>query len=289
MHRITRPLVVAATLALLAVAAPSASASLLPAGSLVDEVTPTEAVPLSAPVPEWYTDQLHAQVLDAGPVGVPVPEGVAVPQAALAFSGIRPGSWMISPAMCTMNFVFGGPGSYHIGTAGHCAETGERVTILALPELMVDIGTVVRSVNNGIGDDFALIQVDSDVQHLVDPSMALVGGPTGVAAARIGTPVLHVGHGLVVGTGGTPRAGVVTYAGDGENVGSEAFGWGGWGSPGDSGSAVRSLTGEAVGNFTHLVVGGKYLPAVLAGTSIARMLEIAGLPLATAGLLPNPL
>ena len=40
--------------------------------------------------------------------------------------GIRPGSWMIAPAGCTMNFVFGSPGSYSIGTAGHCGGPARR-------------------------------------------------------------------------------------------------------------------------------------------------------------------
>lgn len=289
MRHTTRLLSLAAALALIALAAPTASAGLLPAPSLLEDVVPTEAVPLAGPVPDWYTPELHAEVVAAGPAGVQLPDAVSVPQSALAFTGIRPGSWMISPAMCTMNFVFGSGTDLYIGTAGHCTEVGDTVTLLVLPNLLVDIGTTVKSVNNDIGDDFALVRIDPALAGQVNPSMAIVGGPTASAPAPIGTPVLHVGHGLAVGTGGTPRAGLVTYSGTGDNPGSDAIGWDGLGTPGDSGSPVRSLNGEAVGNFTHIVVGGKYVPAVLAGTSIDRILEIAAKPLATAPLLPDPL
>lgn len=45
---------------------------------------------------------------------------------------------------------------------------------------------------------------------------------------------------------------------------------------GDSGSAVRSTGSKAAGELTHLVVDRRWLPSVIAGTRIARMLRIAG-------------
>lgn len=113
----------------------------------------------------------------------------------------------------------------------------------------------------------------------------------------LGDGILHVGHGLAIGTGGTPRAGVVTYpnfpvAGDifGQDKNDpDAYGWNGAVTPGDSGSAARAVTGEAVGNVTHLVVGTDYLPSTFAGTTIGRMVQIAGQPLSTASLVPDPL
>ena len=42
------------------------------------------------------------------PVDAPLPGEV----------GIRPGSWMISPFLCTMNFIFQNGGTLAIGTAG---------------------------------------------------------------------------------------------------------------------------------------------------------------------------
>lgn len=313
--------VLTAVIALLAVtaAAPASTdevARKLPDGT-VDLGGRAYAIPLKAPSPDWYTPALHERAVRAGKQGktIPIPEGVEV-DSALLFTGIRPGSWMISPSGCTLNFVFGdpdgattsGPGNgngggngkgngkgpqssksgVYIGTAGHCAEVGEEVTILALPGVIMNIGTTVTSVDNDIGDDFALIEIYPEMVEFVNPSMAIVAGPTGSKSPAIPDPILHVGHGLVVGTGGTARPGVVTWLGE-EGTEATAYGWDGAASPGDSGSGVRAAAGDAVGNLTHLVVGTRYLPAFIAGTDIDRILQIAGAPLATASLVPNPL
>ncbi len=201
---------------------------------------------------------------------------------------------MISPAGCTMNFVFRQSGAFAIGTAGHCVErTGEHVILLTLAPgtenpVLVDIGTVITRHDNGVGDDFALVEIRSEMAEHVNPSMTYFGGPTGNGSPESGDIVEHAGHGLVIGTGGTPRAGVVAYRGPGEEQRSDAFSWGGAASPGDSGSPVRLADGTAAGDLTHLVVGGPYAPGVVAGTSLERMLEIAGRPLATAANLPDP-
>lgn len=272
-----------------------------------------DAEPLVAPQPDWYTPDLHAEVLAAAErgEGVAVPEGVEIPASALLFTGIRPGSWMISPAGCTLNFVFGsvsdgegtqakgngkgkkqtaaaGSGDAYIGTAGHCAEVGDEVTIIAAPGILMNIGTTVRSVDNGVGDDFALIDISPEMEEFVNPSTAYFGGPTAVGDPQFGDIVEHAGHGLVIGTGGTPRAGVVVYRGEGEEQGSDAFAWDGAAAPGDSGSFVIESDGTAAGNLTHIVIGGPYVPGNTAGTSIDRMLQIAGKPLATAPLGPDP-
>jgi len=220
---------------------------------------------------------------------VPIPDGVdlAIPASGLAFTGIRPGSWILFPAGCTTNFVFGC--GTEIGTAGHCANVGDEVTIVAAPGVLMNIGKVSLSRDNGIGDDFALIDIYPAMQQFVNPSMTHWAGPTGAAAPKFGDAVVHSGHGLVIGTGGTSRAGLVTYTGPGDTGSNgNAFGWDGAASPGDSGSAVRNVTGAASGNLTHLVVGTDYLPAFIAGTTIGRMQALAG-PLTTADLIPDPL
>ncbi|MGI8774807.1 MAG: hypothetical protein ACR2KQ_07315 [Actinomycetota bacterium] len=273
----------------LAVAATGVSAA--GNGTLPDGAIPLEgggyALELKKETPDWYTPELHREVVRAGRQGktVPLPEGADV-DSALLFTGIRPGAWMIFPAWCTTNFVFGSEGSYYIGTAGHCAAAGDEVTVVAAPGVLMNIGQTVKSVDNGVGDDFALIQVRSEMQEFVNPSMAIIAGPTGQETPSFGGPVAHVGHGLAVGTGGTPRAGVTTWIGSGEDAG--AYGWDGVGAPGDSGSGVRSATGAAVGNLTHLVVGTRYAPAYIAGTTIDKILGYAG-SLATASLVPDPL
>jgi hypothetical protein len=284
---------------------PRLSIALLSAAALLIAATPgtTTAVTsladadveirtLDAPVPDWYTEDLHQETLAAAEdgEGVAIPDGAEVPASALAFTGIRPGSWMVSPAGCTLNFVFGSvPDSPYIGTAGHCTEVGDEVTIVAAPGVLMNIGTTVTSVDEGIGDDFALIRIHDEMAQHVTPSTAYFGGPTAAGDPQFGDLVGHAGHGLVIGTGGTPRAGLVVYRGDGDSARSDAFAWDGAASPGDSGSFVVDLDGvTAAGNLTHLVVGGPYVPGVIAGTSLDRMLQIAGQPLATAPAGPDP-
>ena len=268
-----------------------AAATSFPAGATAAPdltVAPTTYVELKAPQPDWYTPALHQRVVAAGERGesVPIPEGVDYPTSGLAFTGIRPGAWIIAPAGCTTNFVFGSASDYYIGTAGHCTEVGDEVTLIAAPGVLMNIGTTVRSVNQDVGNDFALIDVSPAMEQYVNPSMAYFGGPTGVGSPQPNDVVEHSGHGLVIGTGGTPRAGVVVYRGPGD--GGDAFAWVGAASPGDSGSAVRLADGTAAGDLTHLVVGGPYVPGNVAGTTIARMLQIAGKPLATAPDGPDP-
>jgi hypothetical protein len=234
------------------------------------------AIPLKAATPAWFTDELAARVHAAN--GAPV---AAPPEAPLPGEvGIRPGSWMIAPAGCTMNFVFGSPGSYSIGTAGHCAKNGEVVTLLTLAPgganpVLVDVGTVQKSVDAGIGNDFALVSIRPELQEWVSPTIAVVAGPCGSYGGAGPEAVFHYGHGLAVGTGGTPRAGLaLTWE-------STAYGWSGAAAPGDSGSAVRVNTGmQAAGDLTHLVVDANWLPSYIAGTRIGRVLQIAGQPLA---------
>jgi hypothetical protein len=249
-----------------------------------------EYVALEAPRPAWYTKRLHARAVAAGKRGrvVPVPRRVDFPASGLAFAGIRPGAWIIAPSGCTTNFVFGTRRNYFIGTAGHCVKVGQQVTLLAAPGVLMNIGRTVKSVNGGVGNDFALIDVRPRMEKHVNPSMTYFGGPTRAGAPAPGDVVEHAGHGLVIGTGGTPRAGVVAYRGTGDRNRGRAFSWVGASTPGDSGSAVRKANGAAVGNLTHLVLGSKYAPGNVAGTTIARMLQIADRRLATAPDLPDP-
>jgi hypothetical protein len=191
---------------------------------------------------------------------------------------------MIAPAGCTMNFVFGSPGAYSIGTAGHCGNTGEAVTLLTVAPgganpVLVELGTVQKSVNGGIGNDFALVSIRPELQSWVSPTIAVVAGPCGSYSGSGPESVFHYGHGLAVGTGGTPRAGLaLTWE-------ASAFGWSGAAAPGDSGSAVRVNTGmQAAGDLTHLVVDTNWLPSYIAGTRMSRILQIAGQPLANSPL-----
>jgi hypothetical protein len=254
-----------------------------PDWSTVDGAVPYgngHAVPLKAATPAWFTNELAARVDAANGAPVAAPADAPLPGEV----GIRPGSWMIAPAGCTMNFVFGTPGGYSIGTAGHCGSTGEDVVLLTLAPgganpVLVELGTVQKSVDGGIGNDFALVSIRPELQSWVSPTIAVVAGPCGSYTGSGPEPVFHYGHGLAVGTGGTPRAGLAL------KWESTAFGWSAAAAPGDSGSAVRVNTGmQAAGDLTHLVVDTRWLPSYIAGTRMGRILQIAGQPLANSPL-----
>lgn len=229
------------------------------------------AVPLKASRPSWYTAELHQQVLAGGGAPVAAPIDAPLPGEV----GIRPGSWMVSPSGCTMNFVFRKRGTYAIGTAGHCVKkTGQHVVLLTLAPgganpVLVDIGTVILRHDSGVGDDFALVSIRSQLHSWVSPTTAVIGGPCGQYTGSGPETVEHYGHGLAIGTGGTPRAGVaLTWKAD-------SFGWDGLAIFGDSGSPVRVTDLKAAGDLTHLVVNAKWLPSFIAGTRITKMLKIA--------------
>jgi hypothetical protein len=277
---------VVALIMLLSTAAASAATPELgssPDWSSVEGAVPHgsgHAVPLKAATPAWFTDELAARVDAANGAPVAAPNDAPLP----GEIGIRPGSWMIAPAGCTMNFVFGSPGSYSIGRAGHCGKSGEDVVLLTLAPgganpVLVELGSVQKSVDGGIGNDFALVSIRPELQSWVSPTIAVVAGPCGSYTGSGPEPVLHYGHGLAVGTGGTPRAGLAL------KWESSAFGWSGAAAPGDSGSAVRVNTGmQAAGDLTHLVVDTTWLPSYIAGTRMSRILQIAGQPLANSPL-----
>lgn len=286
---ITATLVAAAIV--LAGSSASASAAAPPLGVSVDSVDASRvdgaapygqghAIPLKAARPAWFTKALADRVDAANGAPVAAPNDAPLP----GWIGIRPGSWMIAPAGCTMNFIFGSPGSYSIGTAGHCAGNGDEVTLLTLAPgganpVLVEVGTVQRSVDRGIGNDFAIVSIRPELQSWVSPTTAIVAGPCGSYGGAGPEAVFHYGHGLAVGTGGTPRAGVaLTWR-------TDAFGWSGVAAFGDSGSPVRVNTGmQAAGDLTHLVVDTNWLPSFIAGTRIGRMVQIAGAPLANSPL-----
>ncbi len=230
------------------------------------------AIPLKAERPSWFTPELAARVHAAAPQPLAGPTDAPLPSEV----GIRPGSWMISPAGCTMNFVFRNGSSYAIGTAGHCTKKGDPVVLLTLAPgtenpVLVEIGTTSVSHDNGVGDDFALVPIRPELNAWVSPTIAVVAGPCGAYSGSGPETVWHYGHGLGIGTGGTPRAGVAL------SWRANAFGWDGAAIFGDSGSAVRVGTGlQAAGDLTHLVVDTRWLPSFIVGTRIGKIQSIAG-------------
>jgi hypothetical protein len=229
------------------------------------------AVPLKAATPSWFTPELERTVLAAGGAPVAAPTDAPLPSEI----GIRPGAWMIAPYGCTMNFIFAKSTALAIGTAGHCTDKiGQQVTLLTLAPgganpVLVNVGSVIARANGGVGKDFALVSIRSALRSWVSPTMALVAGPCGRFTGAGAQTVAHVGHGLAIGTGGTPRAGVAL------SWRSTAYGWDGAAIFGDSGSPVRVTDLKAAGNLTHLVVDTSWLPSFIVGTRIGKMLSIA--------------
>src|ERR687886_2738630 len=181
-----------------------------------------DARTLALPRPTWLTDDLQAKIVAAGPQGleIPLPEagpdatvnpdclGTAPPYASptgVSVTAVSAGTCMVSPSGCTMNFIFSDGTSYYIGTAGHCAGNGK--TVIAQVGTRVDptdtvmvtlaaIGTTVKSWNQGIGKDFALVKIDPG--FAVVPGVAGALGPTGVFCGDpVGQPVMHYGHGYI--------------------------------------------------------------------------------------------
>lgn len=257
------------------------------------------AVPLRSAAPDWMTPEL-ALAAGKGPTPAPAAATAAVgPDVPLSgYIGIRPGSEMVEPYGCTMNFVFQKSGVYAIGTAGHCVDkVGQSVTLLTIapgtppsPEnlVLVTIGNVISKSDNGIGSDFALVSIKPELQSWVFSTQAIVAGPCGSYLGdgtapdvanwnpivngenpiEAGETIYHYGHGLVLGTGGTPRGGAATA------WTNDAFYWAGAVIFGDSGSAARIQDLKAAGDVTHLVVDLKF-PAYNAGTRISKMLSLA--------------
>ena len=279
------------------------------------------AVPMSTSGPSWYDKAYFDKVIAAGTKGVRLPEHASLPggprAVGLVSTGIRPGTWLVTIltgqggqvgfAWCTANFVFkNSQGAYGLGTAGHCAASDALggfadVTAYVVPPIgsggtpgFYHIGKFVSSAthNNGIGDDFAMIQIYPQFASWMNPSMPVWGGPNGVYTSNSIFPLKHFGHGLGVGAGGTPRVGMATTM---TARNGNAFAWYGVGFEGDSGSGVEdALNSQAIGDFTHIVISdgipGQILPGSLAGTRMSKILSIAsGWTLQTApGLIPSP-
>ena len=238
--------------------------------------------------------------------------------------GIRPGALLLSVTpnsigWCSMAHVYGSPGAYDISTAGHCGKTGATATVIAglgnrgdaTGVILLDFGRFGTSHDGGLGKDWALIDIYSQYQSLVTPTMCAWGGPRGKYTATgavvgvtfpgnslvptvtvdpnpfLAQTIVHYGHGTGVGAGGTPRAG-------------EAIAWGsthfmffGAISPGDSGSGANTLAGdtvganmEAAGIMTHLYID----PLMRKGLGImggTRATSVSG-TLANGQIVPYP-
>jgi hypothetical protein len=174
--------------------------------------------------------------------------------------GVRPGGFHRTKiGGCTWNFLFkGSDGRKYMGTAGHCLiSEGEKVWKAggASVKGLIDgdevrVGEAVYGVND-LQRDFGLVRLDKGVP--ASPKMCHFGGPSaGAVDPPNGTLLHHYGNGLIYGDTVPARTSVAadvlndqwtTYS-----VGAALFG--------DSGSAVITEDGNAVGVLVHLSAAG---------------------------------
>lgn len=178
-------------------------------------------------------------------------------------ASIRPGVNVVDGA-CTSNFLFATPdnATLFLGTAAHCVddkEIGDPVTVAA----GAAEGTLAYSsfhTMNETGDDiaandFALIELPDEARDRVHPAMLTFGGPTEISA-EVGVGDKLYAHGnSTMRPGQTPeeagpREGYVTHHDEWET----GMYFAGPGIPGDSGSAVTTADGAALGTLVTLEI-----------------------------------
>lgn len=192
------------------------------------------------PVPVGF-DVLPAAPTPPGPESGPGP----LPSPSdLLCTGIRPGASLSNS--CTINFIFTDGSAIYAGTAGHCIGVGNRAAIPGVGQ----VGTVVFSRAGGVGQDFALIEIDPAFHDRVSAEMCDFGGPSDTfdGGFALGTPTLQTGH----GGGGVGDLPPRPKTGSFLSWGARSFQYVGGSVPGDSGSPVRLAGGEALGTLTHI-------------------------------------
>jgi len=206
---------------------------------------------------------------------------VAAPEFASAEDAtVHPGVVTTTAGDCTSNFVFTNSTDTFLGQAAHCAGTGGPSAISGCTAGSLPLGTPVTvqgasrpgtlaysswltmqqigetDVDTCAGNDFALVKLDPADVSATNPSLPVFGGPTGVD-----TDGSAPGE-LVYTYGNSPlRAGIEQLSPkSGITVGTANGGWTHEiltltpGIPGDSGSAVLSSNGEALGVLVTLAV-----------------------------------
>ena len=190
--------------------------------------------------------------------------------------GIQPGGVVLTDVgMCTLNFLFrAGDGTRFIGTAGHCILGDDPVEDdgplpggkqgpppLTEKAWAPGSGPVAKDASKhrlgefayailGEPQDFALIRLDPGVH--ANPQVAFFGGPTGINTDRSNDPVTleYYGNGIGVGSAVPARSALALGTSNPDQVYAL-----GLAAPGDSGSAVISSDGRAVGVLVEVGTG----------------------------------
>ncbi|MCA1813723.1 MAG: S1 family peptidase [Halobacteriales archaeon] len=168
--------------------------------------------------------------------------------------GIRPGAMLsFGPSNCTASFVVRDTaGNLYITSAGHCTHgIGGRVgihedTLVGELNGIREFGTVVAAWPGGV--DSSLIRIDADKVGEVNPTMTGWGGPTGLYTGGpngANVVVRQVGWGWATWLDQQTRCRTgIAAAGD---IGSNFYWFHGEAAGGDSGSAVMTSDGQALG------------------------------------------
>ena len=197
-------------------------------------------------------------------IGVPVADG-KLPVGVGTCPGVRPGGVIHTEVgQCTMNFLFETPAHERfIGTAGHCIlgegpvadRAGEKTWRKGEGSVVKDgtghrIGEFAYAVLQD-PKDFALIRLDPGVES--SPEMCDFGGPTGINDDMTGDPTVlqYFGNGVAIGTALPARSAVALGLPNADHVYAAGLAL-----PGDSGSAVISDDGRAVGVLVTVGVHG---------------------------------
>jgi hypothetical protein len=196
-------------------------------------------------------------------------------------ASIHPGVLTITEGGdCTANFVFFNATDVFIGQAAHCAGTGPVTETSGCTTASKPLGTPVtirgaskpgtlvysswitmakrgeKDPNVCAFNDLALVRIDPADWGRVNPSVPFFGGPTGIATGPTapGERVFTYGNSPL-------RAGVSALSPKvGITLGDEGDGWSHTcytlspGVPGDSGSAVLTNDGKALGVLTTLAL-----------------------------------
>jgi hypothetical protein len=211
----------------------------------------------------------------------PVQSASAAPSvtwAPAASATIHPGiqTYDTQGAQCTANFVYTDKsGSVYIGQASHCtSESGELSgsgceTQSSPLGSEVDLGNNVKGTlaysswlamqkvgekdeNACLNNDFALIKVPASARGMVNPSVPIFGGPTGINTdgLQLGDPVMGIGNSGLRGGAEAPLQGIA--------VTDDQTSWYHLvylippGVPGDSGGGFMDADGRVVGVLVSL-------------------------------------
>ncbi|MGH3719111.1 MAG: serine protease [Pseudonocardiaceae bacterium] len=181
---------------------------------------------------------------------------------------------------CTANFIFTNATDVFIGQAAHCAGTGAPTETSGCTSATKPLGTPVtiagagkpgtlvysswitmaqhgeKDANTCDFNDLALVKIDPADRGKVNPSVPFFGGPTGIS-----TSPTALGDGVLTYGNSPLRGGVAVLSPKkGISLGDEGDGWSHVcytatpGVPGDSGSAVLTKDGKALGVLTSLAV-----------------------------------